>query len=52
MLAKIREETKFLKYFEPLVVESGGELGVRAQYFQKDLQSLITQATDHKVNIL
>ena len=48
--AEIREETKNLKYFqaykvlndthfEPFVVESGGELGVRAQEIQEDLQS-------------
>ena len=43
--AKIREESKILKYknmdgihFEPFVVESGGQLGVRAQEIKKDLQ--------------
>jgi hypothetical protein len=54
--AKIREETKNLKYFqaykalddthfEPFVVESGGELGVRAQEIFKKICNLITQST-------
>ena len=54
--AKIREETKNLKYFqaykalddthfEPFFVESGGELGVRAQEIFKKICNLITQST-------
>ena len=54
--AKIREETKNLKYFqaykalddthfEPFVVESGVELGVRAQEIFKKICNLITQST-------
>jgi hypothetical protein len=54
--AKIREEAKILKYlqaykdmddihFEPFVVESGGELGVRAQEIFKKICNLITQTT-------
>ena len=55
--AKIREETKNLKYFqayktlddthfEPFVEESGGKLGVRAQEIFKKICNLITQSTD------
>ena len=54
--AKIREDAKILKYFqayknmddihfEPFVVESGGELGVRAQEIFKKICNLITQTT-------
>jgi hypothetical protein len=54
--AKLREETKTLKYFqaykdkddmhfEPFVVESGGQLGVRAQEIFKKICNLITQVT-------
>jgi hypothetical protein len=54
--AKIREESKILKYFqayknmddihfEPFVVESGGQLGVRAQEVFKKICNLITQTT-------
>ena len=54
--AKTREETKNLKYFqaykalddthfEPFVVESGGELGVRSQEIFKKICNLITQST-------
>ena len=54
--AKIREDAKFLKYlqaykdmddinFEPFVVESGGQLGERAQEIFKKICNLITQTT-------
>ena len=54
--AKIRDEAKILKYFqayknmddihfEPYVVESGGQLGVRAQEVFKKICNLITQTT-------
>ena len=53
--ANLREEAKLLKYFqaykqlddifEPFVVESGGELGERAQEIFKKICNLITQAT-------
>ncbi len=54
--AKIREETKNLKYFqaykvlddthfEPFVVEIGGELGVRVQEIFKKICNFITQST-------
>ena len=54
--ANVREETKTLKYFqaykqlnnihfEPIVVESGGELGERVQEIFKKICNLITQAT-------
>ena len=55
--AHLREEAKTLKYFqaykqlnnihfEPIVVESGGELGERVQEIFKKICNLITQATD------
>jgi hypothetical protein len=54
--AKIREDAKLLKYFqayksmddihfEPFVVESGGQLGERAQEIFKKICNLITQTT-------
>ena len=54
--AKIREDAKILKYlqaykslddihFEPFVVESGGQLGERAQEIFKKICNLITQTT-------
>ena len=54
--AKIKEDAKLLKYlqaykniddihFEPFVVESGGQLGERAQEVFKKICNLITQAT-------
>ena len=54
--AKMREDAKITKYFqayknmddihfEPFVVESGGELGERAQEIFKKICNLITQTT-------
>ena len=54
--AKLREDAKFLKYlqaykdmddinFEPFVVESGGQLGERAQEIFKKICNLITQTS-------
>ena len=54
--ANLREEAKIVKYFraykqlddthfEPFVVESGGELGERAQEIFKKICNLITQTT-------
>ena len=62
-MLQIREETKNLKHFqaykalddthfEPFVVESGGELGVRAQEIFKKICKILSPNQWAKVDIL